>query len=329
METSGRRVFPHPDFGFKEKPCMDVGATRLFEATVIADEGAPVEYKSDDPDILAIDDKGNVTALKEGYGEVLAYADGKMARLGIDVVSIPRGIKGFIAHRGIRELAPENTIEAFKLALEKKFDYVETDLQVTKDKQLVIMHDKTLKRMMGLQDMRVCDYTVEELQALPFTGGNHLEDYPDVRVPTFEEYLALVASSETKPMIELKDETFCNENKDMLKEVKKLLDQYDLASKARITSATRANILAYEEINEKSELGYIVEEGDFRDINFMKEHHFMLCWKYKDADYDFLKVLHDEGIVVDLWVINDKRIAKKLLDWPITSMTSDLIIFTE
>lgn len=48
--------FPILIFGFKEKPCMDVEATRLFEATVIADEGAPVEYKSDDADILAIDD---------------------------------------------------------------------------------------------------------------------------------------------------------------------------------------------------------------------------------------------------------------------------------
>lgn len=50
------------------------------------------------------------------------------------------------AHRGASEYAPENTLEAFQLAIDMKADGVELDVQFTKDRQLVVLHDERIDR---------------------------------------------------------------------------------------------------------------------------------------------------------------------------------------
>ena len=53
--------------------------------------------------------------------------------------------KTLIAHRGASAYAPEHTLAAYQMAIDQKADYVEQDLQITKDGVLVCLHDLTLK----------------------------------------------------------------------------------------------------------------------------------------------------------------------------------------
>lgn len=90
------------------------------------------------------------------------------------------------AHRGLhdnRTSAPENSMEAFRLAVEAGYG-IEMDVQLSKDGVPVVFHDKTLKRMCGKEGY-VWDYTLEELQK------NVLADSTQT-IPTFEEVLELV-----------------------------------------------------------------------------------------------------------------------------------------
>ncbi len=50
------------------------------------------------------------------------------------------------SHRGCLYYAPENTLPAFKIALELGFDYIETDPQLTEDGVVVLMHDDSINR---------------------------------------------------------------------------------------------------------------------------------------------------------------------------------------
>ncbi len=61
--------------------------------------------------------------------------------------------KTIIAHRGASAYAPENTLPAFRLAFEMGVDFIEYDLQVTKDKQLVVLHDQTLERTTNVEEL--------------------------------------------------------------------------------------------------------------------------------------------------------------------------------
>src|SRR4051794_14509588 len=67
-----------------------------------------------------------------------------------------------IAHRGASVDAPENTLAAFRLAIEQGADGLECDLRMSKDGVIVISHDDTLERTHDV-DHRICDLTAAEL----------------------------------------------------------------------------------------------------------------------------------------------------------------------
>lgn len=108
-----------------------------------------------------------------------------------------------IAHRGYSSEFPENTIPAFEGALDIGVDYIETDVQMTKDGRLVLFHDNDLLRITGVEGT-VSDYTYAELSAMD-AGGWFDSAYEGVRIPTLEELLLLLRDSDCRLYLELKD----------------------------------------------------------------------------------------------------------------------------
>ncbi len=84
-----------------------------------------------------------------------------------------------VGHRGAKGLAPENTLAAFQKALEFNVDEIETDVRLTKDGRLALVHDRTLKRLTG-KKLAIADHTYAELQAVK----------PDIA--TLEEAIRLI-----------------------------------------------------------------------------------------------------------------------------------------
>ena len=90
------------------------------------------------------------------------------------------------AHRGLfdnHSNAPENSLPAFQKAVEAGYG-IELDVQLSKDKKLVVFHDANLKRMCGV-DGKVWDYTLEELKQFKLLSSKET-------IPTFEEFLKTV-----------------------------------------------------------------------------------------------------------------------------------------
>jgi glycerophosphoryl diester phosphodiesterase len=118
--------------------------------------------------------------------------------------------KGLIAHRGASAYAPEHTLEAYRLAIEQKADFVEQDLAVTKDGVLVCIHDLTLERTTDVEEVfpdrstpvpagaagsgrrwLVGDFTLAEIKKLD-AGSWFDAKFAGARVPTFQEAIDLV-----------------------------------------------------------------------------------------------------------------------------------------
>lgn len=95
-----------------------------------------------------------------------------------------------IAHRGASAYCPENTMAAFKSALELGATGIETDVQMTLDGQLVLIHDESLKRTTGSPKL-VKDVTLEELKQLD-AGSWFKPEFAGERIPTLRELLELV-----------------------------------------------------------------------------------------------------------------------------------------
>ncbi|MGW5849371.1 glycerophosphodiester phosphodiesterase [Streptomyces sp. NPDC055254] len=114
------------------------------------------------------------------------------------------------AHRGASAYAPENTLEAVDLAMRLGFDWVENDVQRTKDGELVVIHDDTLARTTDVEQVfpdrkpwRVRDFTAAEIATLD-AGTWFDEEYAGAFVPTLREYLDRVRRNQQRLLLEIK-----------------------------------------------------------------------------------------------------------------------------
>ena len=94
-----------------------------------------------------------------------------------------------ISHRGEHLVRPENTIPAFQEAIRVGADFIEVDVQTTKDGKLVLSHDGTVDRCTNGKG-RVADMTFDEVEALD-AGIKRGPQFAGTRVPTFDEVLDL------------------------------------------------------------------------------------------------------------------------------------------
>ena len=95
----------------------------------------------------------------------------------------------WISHRGESKDAPENTMSAFRLAIQRDTSGIETDIHLTADHQLVCIHDSDTKRVTG-ESIIVEESTFDELRQLDFCNGK--EDFRGEKIPLFRDFLNLI-----------------------------------------------------------------------------------------------------------------------------------------
>jgi glycerophosphoryl diester phosphodiesterase len=107
-----------------------------------------------------------------------------------------------VAHRGHSIAYPENTLEAYRKAIELGIEMIECDVNITRDGQLVMMHDSTLDRTTNGAG-RVSGATWAEIQGLD-AGGKFKQEFVGVKVPSTEETLLLFKEAGIFSCIEVK-----------------------------------------------------------------------------------------------------------------------------
>jgi glycerophosphoryl diester phosphodiesterase len=121
-----------------------------------------------------------------------------------------------IAHRGISAKAPENTIASFALAVNAPgIDMVELDVRLTKDEQVIVLHDRTLQRTSTGNGV-ARKYSVKELSHYD-AGSWFSPEFNAERIPTLKEVLRLVGGSRWVN-IEIKSDPMYREPKGLLEQ---------------------------------------------------------------------------------------------------------------
>ena len=142
------------------------------------------------------------------------------------------------AHRGNVADYPENTMPAFQSAYDIGADMIETDMHMTKDGEIVLIHDDNLARTTDMEG-RIRDFTVEEIKRAD-AGVKKGEQHKGLRVPTLRELLELAVKSDSKMQFnfEFKDyysggEEFAKESAD---KAIALIDEYGLWDRSFVNS---------------------------------------------------------------------------------------------
>jgi len=115
-----------------------------------------------------------------------------------------------VAHRGASSYAPENTLAAIDAADRLGIEWVENDVQRTKDGELVILHDNSLARTTNVEQVfpgrspwNVSDFTLDEIEKLD-AGSWFGPKFRGERVPTLEDYMDEVEHNDQSLLMELK-----------------------------------------------------------------------------------------------------------------------------
>lgn len=109
-----------------------------------------------------------------------------------------------IGHRGASGYAPENTMAAFRRAVELGAGFIETDLHISRDARLVAIHDAELERTTNGSGL-VKDHTLAELSQLD-AGGWFSADFAGERIPTLEDVITFAREHDIGLFLELKHE---------------------------------------------------------------------------------------------------------------------------
>ena len=107
------------------------------------------------------------------------------------------------AHRGDKKKCPENTMPAFENALRIGVDMIETDVHMTSDGALVLIHDRALKRTTGA-DGTTDQTTLKDIRSLD-AGSWFSPDFVNTTVPTVEEFISLIKNNDMLVNWELND----------------------------------------------------------------------------------------------------------------------------
>ena len=229
-----------------------------------------------------------------------------------------------VAHRGASGYAPENTIAAFDLAVKMKSDYIEIDVQRTKDGKLVLIHDTTVDRTTDGTG-KVGDLTYKEIRRLD-AGSWMSEKFKGEKVPTFEEVLKRY-KGKVGILIELKSPELYP---GIEEEVAELLKAYHLDKprneKVIVQSSNFNSMKRADQLLPRMPIGVLINRS--ADTTDAAIEQFSAYAEYYNPSYGLLTEelvtkAHEEGMKVQSWTARSKETVQFLLQMKVDGIITD------
>ena len=229
-----------------------------------------------------------------------------------------------IAHRGYNVLAPENSIPAYELAAEYGFWGGECDVTETLDNEFVLMHDDTIDRTTNGTG-KVSSYTLEQLKNFNIDVGNNISLYPNLKIPTLDEFLLTCKKIDLVPVIEIKSISDSN--------IDKFLDKirsYGFINKAIIISFNYDLLV---KIRNKENRVMLQPLLDLTQENINKcvalgVNTHIDC-PYSQVTKENIELAHKKGLLVNAWTVNGENKLNELIDYGIDFITTDKLFDEE
>ncbi|WP_261130923.1 glycerophosphodiester phosphodiesterase family protein [Bacillus sp. Marseille-Q3570] len=156
------------------------------------------------------------------------------------------------AHRGVPSLAPENTMAGYRLAYDLEADMIETDLHMTKDGHVIVMHDYTVDRTTDGTGA-VKDMTLEEIKKLD-AGIKFGEEFAGEPVPTFKEFLQEFKGKDVVLLVELK-------GYDLEEQVLEEIKEMDMMNQVVLQNFDLESMKTFNQLEPKLATGYLFSAG--------------------------------------------------------------------
>ena len=208
------------------------------------------------------------------------------------------------AHRGFSGRYPENTMLAFRKALEAGVDGIELDVQLTKDGHVVIIHDETVNRTTNGTGL-VVEYLLEDLQKLDASSifAGQMGFNP---IPTLREYFELVKDSHIVTNIELK--TGVNQYPGMEAKVLDLIREFKLEDRIIISSFNHHSVMRMKAMAPELVYGFLADTW-ILDAGAYTKSYDVPCYhpSVNMMTQEIVDELKANGRVINVWTVNKEE----------------------
>ncbi len=212
------------------------------------------------------------------------------------------------AHRGASGYAPENTIEAFRMAAKMDADGVEFDVQLTKDGELVVIHDEMLERVSGAAGY-VKDMTLAQLKEL--NVSRPFPNFHPTQIPTLAEVLEELKASRLEINIELKTGIYFYPG--IEEKTASLIKHMEMENRVWFSSFNHQSVMKLKSLCPKAKTAFLLSDVLVDAVSYAKQHgvdalHPFYCHMQEEG---FIRRCHKEGIAVNLWTVNRRHDMEK------------------
>ncbi len=229
-----------------------------------------------------------------------------------------------VAHRGAAGYAPENTLAAFDKAVEMKSDYIEIDVQQSKDGELVIIHDTTVDRTTDGSG-KVGDLTFEQLRTLD-AGSWMGKQFAGEKLPTFDEILDRY-HGKTGILIEIKaPELYPGIEERVAAELKERNLDLPQNEKIIIQSFNFESMKKMNKLLPKVPIGVLTASKDNTSLQKLQE--FAEYADYFNPHYsivteELVDNVHTLGMKISSWTVRSQKTADFLLNMDVDAIITD------
>ena len=207
------------------------------------------------------------------------------------------------AHRGASGYAPENTLPSFEKAIEQQADGIELDVQMTKDGELVVIHDETIDRTSDGKGW-VKDYTLEELRA--FNYNRTKPEYKHADIPTMREVFELLKPTGLFINIEIKTGVVFYEK--IEEKILALAKEMGMEDRVCYSSFNHYTVTRIHELKPDAEVGFLYADGPIDMPSYGVKHGVnALHPALYNLQYDgFVKECKEKGLKLNVWTVNER-----------------------
>lgn len=224
------------------------------------------------------------------------------------------------AHRGAKGYRPENTMAAFKLAMEMGADGIETDIHLSKDGYLVLIHDEKIDRTTTKKGY-IKDMTLDQIKLLD-AGSKFSEEFAGEEIPTLEELIILTKNTNIILNIEIKNNKM---NYPRIEEkLIELIKKYKIEERVIISSFNHNTIYKIKELDENLKTGILYSRNIKRPIRFAKNIRAnALHPKHKRVDFKLMIKAKLMGLEINTFTINNTKQMNKMFKYRVDGIITD------
>ncbi|MCP1185669.1 glycerophosphodiester phosphodiesterase [Paenibacillus sp. 1781tsa1] len=226
-----------------------------------------------------------------------------------------------IAHRGASAVCPENTMSAFERSLELGATGIETDVQMTSDGRLVLIHDETLSRTGGAEGW-VKDTTYDQLCTRDAGSWFHA-NFAGERIPSLEELFRLVQGKGTLLNLELKNGIVSY--KGMEEKVIKAIRDWNLEQQVVLSSFNHASLVRCKRLAPELRTALLYMEKLYRPYDYAAKLEASGLHPYKLAlTQEDVAAALAHGIVTYPFTVNDPTEMQAMIDMGVQGIITDV-----